>query len=84
MNYGLFRQVEADAARDRLTVAHAKNAACVVCSKTIAAAELHTALLLEQNERLAHPGACSAEALRHAFAFASRGLRGRRSHRSSR
>lgn len=67
------------AAADRYRIAFAKNPLCVVCGRAL---ETPTgALLLESNDRLAHPGACSAEALRHLFAFASRGLKGRRALR---
>lgn len=69
---------------DRYAIAYAKNSDCVVCTKPIAAEELRTALLLEGNDRLVHPGTCSTEALRHQFAYARRGLRGRRSHRGGR
>ena len=64
---------------DRYALAFQKNPLCVVCTKPLASP--NGALLLERNDRLAHAGACSVEAIRHLFAFASRGLRGRRSLR---
>jgi hypothetical protein len=61
---------------DRCLIAHAKNPNCVVCETPIE--DPTAALLLPQNERLAHVGACSAEALKKQFAFARRGLKGAR------
>jgi hypothetical protein len=74
-----FQEQAAQSAVDRCLIAHAKNPNCVVCEKPIE--DPKKALLLPQNERLAHPGSCSADALRHQFAFARRGLKGARAIR---
>lgn len=70
------REQAVQTATECCRIAHAKNPNCVVCEKPIA--DPTTALLLPQNERLAHAGACSAEALKKQFAFARRGLKGAR------
>ena len=64
---------------ERYQLARAKNPLCVVCAKPVET--LDGALLLEQNERLAHPGSCTAEALRHAFVFAHSNRKGFRAMR---
>jgi len=84
MNAEQQQQVQVVNVAIRLAVAFQKNSECVVCAKPIAESELTRALLLESNERLAHEGQCSTEALRHMFVHARRGLKGRRAMRGSR
>jgi hypothetical protein len=67
---------------DRYRIAFIKDSHCAVCNQQLDTPK--GALFLEQNGRLVHPGNCSAEALKHLFAYASRGLRGRKSHRGAR
>jgi hypothetical protein len=75
MNETAKLQVAQRTVEDRYLVAFAKNPDCPVCNKPIT--DPSTALLLESNERLVHPGNCSTGALKHAFIYARRGLKGR-------